>query len=162
MASKLLTVCYSYSGNTLQVAKAIQQAAGGELCCIYPRQPYPPGYQDLVLRARREIRDGYHPRLLPVSVKAEEYDIVFAGTPNWCGAMTPPLTSFLTGLDWAGKTVIPFCTHGGSGMGRVAGGIASLCPGSKILPGFSVMGDGGIRLEDQIRGWMEKIGFARV
>lgn len=159
MGKKILIVCYSNTGNTLRIASVIQKVTGGELCKIYPWQPYPPRYQELVRQVRQELHDAYRPRLLPLTVRPEKYDVIFAGTPNWGGTMAPPLVAFLTKFDLAGKTVIPFCSHGGGGGSRVTGDIKELCPRAEVMPGFHVIGDGGVRLERILCEWMEAIGL---
>ncbi|MCC8023785.1 MAG: flavodoxin [Clostridium sp.] len=151
---EILVVCYSYTGNTLRVAEEIGRLTNGTMCSIYPWQPYPPDYQELVRQARREIREGYCPRLLPADIRTEEYDVIFVGTPNWCGTLAPPLASFLTAHDFSGKIMIPFCTHGGGGIGNVAKDIAALCPKTKMGTAFHTMGDGGPGLKRELGKWL--------
>ena len=95
-ANPPLIVSYSYSGHTHRIAKEIQAATGGDWCEIYPWQPYPMVFTELLEKATKEIRSGYYPRLLPGFRSARPYTHIFVGAPNWCGTMAPPL-AFLDG-----------------------------------------------------------------
>lgn len=139
MHKKILIICYSQSGNTHKIACEIQKQTGSELCEIFPRQPYPVNYNSLLKQAKKEIRSGFIPHLLPLSQNPDEYDIIFAGTPNWCDTAAPPLTAFFKKYKLRDKTIIPFCTHGGGGSGHIFEDIARLCPKCEIKEGFSVM-----------------------
>lgn len=140
MHKKILIVCYSQSGNTYRIACGIQKQTGGELCGIFPRQPYPMDYDSLLKQAKNEIKMGFIPHLLPISQDPAEYDVIFAGTPNWCDTAAPPLTAFFKKYKLKGKIIVPFCTHGGGGSGHIFKDIAGLCRGCEIKEGFSVNG----------------------
>ena len=88
-----LIVSYSYSGNTHRIAQEIQRATGGDWCEIYPWQPYPMAFPELLKQVKREVQAHYRPRLLPVSFSPHPYSVIFVGTPNWCGTIAPPLAS---------------------------------------------------------------------
>lgn len=70
----------------------------------------------------------------------ENYDVIFIGYPNWWGDMPMPVYTFLEKHDWQGKTVVPFCTHEGSGLGGTTSGLQSACQGAKMLKGFALYG----------------------
>lgn len=118
MQENILIVCYSYSGKTRRIAEMIQEQTGGRLVRIYPRQPYPSDFERLLVQVKREIRTETRPLLLPVDEKVDEYDVIFAGTPNWCGTIAPPLAAWLSENDLAGKTVLPFSA---TAAGRTGG-----------------------------------------
>lgn len=153
-----LIVCYSYSGNTLALAQAIRQRTGGVLTQVYPCQPYPTQFAELLAQVRRELWGRHYPRLLPVSEPPEGYDVIFAGTPNWCGTVAPPLASYLRqhgGL--AGKTVLPFYSHCGGEAGDLAAAIRALCPRAQVGPVFAAT-PGAPDLDAALDAWLAACG----
>ena len=113
---KILIAYYSYSGNTAEVAKAIQAKTGGDLFEIKSDHAYPAEYRPMTEQAKKEIADGFRPNLTTKVGNIAQYDIVFLGSPNWWGTITPQVSSFLESYDLNGKTVVPFITHGGGGV----------------------------------------------
>lgn len=157
MSRNTLVVFYSHSGNTGKIAEAIGRQAQGELFAIEPVSPYPASYNAVVEQAKKEIRAGFHPELKAMPPKLEDRDVVFVGSPNWWSTIAPPIATFLVNADLSGKTVIPFCTHGGGGVGRVEKEIAALCPHSAVKAGLVVSGDGGARAEALIADWLRTL-----
>ena len=80
-----LIISYSYAGHTHRIAQAIRALTGGDWCEIYPWQPYPMAFPELLAQVRKEVQTGYHPRLLPGFCSPKRYPVIFAGSPNWCG-----------------------------------------------------------------------------
>lgn len=158
MCKKILIVCYSQSGNTHKIACGIQKQTDGELCEIFSRQPYSVDYNSLLKQAKREIRSGFIPHLLPLSQNPDEYDIIFAGTPNWCDTAAPPLTAFFKKYKPSGKIIVPFCTHGGGGSGHIFEDIEKLCRGCEIKEGFSIMGRAP-DADEHISEWLKRLGL---
>ena len=136
----MLIVYYSYSGNTHKVANEIQRISGGDMVEIEPLKPYPGNYNAVVEQAKKELHSGFRPELKAGLADISTYDMVFVGSPNWWHTIAPPVMTFLSEADLSGKTVIPFITHGGGGLGRCAADIAELCPNSTVLPGMVVYG----------------------
>ena len=89
------------------------------------------------------------------------YDVIFVGHPIWQGDLPPVLLTFLEKYDFSGKTVIPFCTYGGSGPGETAGEIAKLTPNSRHLEGFSVVASGAGTAQARVSEWLNKIGMTQ-
>ena len=113
---KILIAYYSYSGNTQEVAETIQKGIGGDLFEIKTAGSYPQSYRPMTEQAKKEIEAGYRPELMTRVDNMAQYDVVFLGSPNWWGTITPQVSSFLDTYDLSGKTVIPFVTHGGGGV----------------------------------------------
>lgn len=90
MKRRFLVVAYSYSGNTYKIAQVISRMTGGDFCDIYPWQPYPMSFPELLEQVRKEIAAKYRPRLLPFLYSPHHYDTIFVGSPNWCGTIAPP------------------------------------------------------------------------
>lgn len=155
---KLLIAYYSHSGNTKGLAELIRTETGGALLEIKPAEPYPSAYQAVVDQAKEEIRAGFRPEIRETA-DVGPYDVVLVGSPNWWSTIAPPVASFLERCDLTGKTVVPFCTHGGGGMAGLARDTRALCPGSKVLDGFAAYGNSGLRARDEVDAWLRGIGL---
>jgi flavodoxin len=160
MAEHILIVYYSRSGNTRKIANLIQQEVGGTMHEIRPVAPYPDSYNATVDQAKKEIRAGYKPALQSALDDVESYDTIFVGSPNWWDTIAPPVATFLSEHDFAGKTIAPFCTHGGGGLGRVAKDIAKLCPRSTMLSSFEVYGSGRGNVQAAVSAWLRQVGMS--
>jgi len=139
---KILIVCYSESANqnTLTAAKWIQQQVGGDLCVIKMVPPYSDSYRKVLKESKHHLDNNIKPEILPLGKNVADYDIVFVGSPVWYGTFAPPLGTFFSQNDLSGKTVIPFCTHGGGGAGHLFDDVAKAVPKSKVLPGLTLKG----------------------
>lgn len=153
---KILIVSYSYSGNTHRIAAEIQKLSDGDLCEIYPWQPYPMSFPELLAQVRQEVRGNYRPRLLPQPYFPKKYDVIFVGSPNWCGTIAPPMASWLYHNDLAGKILFPFSSHCGGVPGNMQRDVARLCPKADVREVLSIINDGGDGLSGRVRFWMEK------
>lgn len=160
-AKKVLVAYYSYSGNTREMARQIADVSGGELFEIVPVTPYPSDYQTVVDQAKREINAGARPALKTRVDDMSQYDVVFVGSPCWWATVAPPVATFLTSYDFAGKTVVPFMTHEGSRMGRTEADIRKLCPKSQVPDGLPVRGGAVGRSKETVRRWVEGLGFGK-
>lgn len=169
-SESILIVYLSRTNNTKVVAEIIQRNVGGKLVALEKKNPYPENYQKIVAQVDRENEKGYLPPLKTNIKDLEKYDIVFIGFPTWDMQMPPPVKTFLKENDLRGKTVIPFNTNAGYGVGQGFDQLRELCSDSKILKGFSVEGGyekKGVFLaikgereavvEDQVIAWLEEI-----
>jgi flavodoxin len=89
----------------------------------------------------------------------ESYSVVFIGSPIWWGTMPMPVATFLSEYDFSGKTIAPFCTHGGSSSGRSIDDIRKLCPQSTILGGLAVYGTEAKNAQNKISSWLRELGM---
>lgn len=126
--AKILIAYYSYGGNTRAAAEQIQKATGGDIFEIKPVNAYPADYRACVELAKEECASGFKPELTQLPENAGKYDLIFVGTPNWCGTMAPPVLSFLAAHDFGGKTIAPFVTHGGGGVQNCVRDIRKAAP----------------------------------
>lgn len=156
MEGNILIVCYSYSGKTRRIAEIIERQTGGKRSQIYPRQPYPADFEQLLSQVREETRTGRLPVLLPVTESADKYDIIFAGSPNWCGTIAPPLAAWLKGNDMTGKTLLPFFSHCGGEDNGMAQAVRDFCPEAKIGRSLYVLENGEKDTQDIVRTWLEE------
>ena len=159
MSKKILTAYYSHSGNTGEIASYIQKQTDGALFEIIPAVPYPTGYNDVVRQSKIEIQAGKKPELKTKINNTESYDIIFIGSPNWWGAIAPPVAAFLSEYNFSNKTIVPFCTHGGGGYGSIFKDISLLCPNSNVLNGFDVFDRGNGNFSEKITLWLSEIGI---
>ncbi|CAG5011086.1 MULTISPECIES: flavodoxin [Dyadobacter] len=169
-ADKILIVYLSRTKNTKAVAEMIQKNVGGKLVAIELEKPYPENYQATVAQVASENQSGYLPPLKTKIDSIGQYDVVFVGFPTWGMQLPPPMKSFLKQYDLSGKTIIPFNTNGGYGIGSTFETVRQLCPNSKILEAYSTRGglerDGQLLMikdekarqtEDEIKQWLEKL-----
>lgn len=147
-----LVVYYSYSGITRRLAEDIALITDGNLRELKPQKPYSFSYNTAVKEAREEIEKGYCPPLLEGAEAIENTDIIFVGSPNWLKTFAPPVLSFLRAVDLSGKTIIPFCTHGGGGFGRMIEDYKKECKNSIIKDGIALRGDYSF---DELRKWLD-------
>jgi flavodoxin len=136
--TKILVVYFSRSGNTRTLANQIHQSVGGNIFEIQPEKPYPTDYEEAKSRSRQELDSGFRPMLKTKIKDIGQYGTVFIGYPMWWGTMPMPVYTFLSGYDFSGKTIVPFCTHEGSYLGRSVEDIKKLCPQSTILEGLAI------------------------
>ncbi|SEF67833.1 flavodoxin [Sphingobacterium lactis] len=134
---EILIVYHSRTKNTQAVAEIIHRQVGGDLVGLELEKPYPAHYQTTVDQVAEENRTGYLPPLKTKIDSMEKYDIVFVGFPTWGMQLPPPMKSFLKQYDLEGKTVIPFNTNAGYGVGSGFETINQLCSKSKILEGYT-------------------------
>lgn len=127
-------------GNTAIIAEMIAEQTSGELFEIRTVDGYPESYDETVEIAQEELNTGARPELAENLESLDGYDVIFLGYPNWWGDMPMAVYTFLESHDFSGKTIIPFCTHAGSGLGSTEGSIADTCSGAEVLDGFSIAG----------------------
>lgn len=148
-------------GNTQIIAEMIAEETGGELFHIERDTPYPAGYDECTEEAKREQDDNARPALKE-DIDISGYDTIYLGYPNWWGDMPMPVYTFLEAHDWNGKTIIPFCTHAGSGLAATENSIADTCDGATLLDGFAIAGTTAQNEQDEARTavleWLETIG----
>jgi len=167
---KILIVYLSRTNNTKAIAEIIQKNVGGNLVALELDKPYPENYQQTVQQVVKENETGYLPPLKTKIDSIENYDVIFIGFPTWDMQMPPPMKSFLHQYNLSGKTVIPFNTNAGYGVGSGFKTVKELCSNSNVLEGFSIKGgierDGVLfvmkdeklkEAETEVKEWLRKI-----
>ena len=127
-------------GNTEIVAEIIAQKVGGTLFKIKPIVDYPDSYDECTKVASHEKATKARPPVADEVENFSDYTTIFVGFPIWWGDAPQIVYTFLESYDFSGKTIIPFCTHGGSGLSGTDQRFAMTCPKAKILQGFDVRG----------------------
>ena len=171
---KVLIVYLSRTKNTKAVAEIIHRQVGGDLVGLELENPYPTHYQTAVDQVAEENKTGYLPPLKTKIDNIGKYDFIFVGFPTWGMQLPPPIKSFLKQYDLAGKTIVPFNTNAGYGVGSSFDTIKQLCSKSKILEGFTtkagkerdgilfvISGEKEKQLIVQLAQWLEKLGFTK-
>lgn len=154
---KILVAYFSHSGNTREIANQIHKIVGGDIFEIQSVKPYPKDYNSVVKQARQELDSGYKPELKTKVDTIKSYDVIFIGYPNWWSTIPAPVKTFLSEYDLSGKTVVPFCTHGGGGLGRSVADISKLCPKSTLLDSFAILGANAKTSQSDVSEWLRKI-----
>lgn len=141
-------------GNTEVAAGIIQKLTGAEMFKIEQTQPYSKDYNECIEQARADQRRDARPELKRYPESLEAYDVIYLGFPNYWSTMPMAVFTFLEHFDFAGKTIRPFCTHEGSGMGSSVSDIRRLCPAAKVEAGLAIRGAGVSRSETEIKKWI--------
>ena len=145
-------------GNTQYVAQLIQEMTGGDIFRILPQKPYPTDHRTLVDLAREEQEQDARPAIVGKIEEPEAYDTIFIGYPNWWGDMPMILYTFWEQYDFSGKTLIPFCTHGGSGFSRTIRTIQDKQPGATVIRnGYSLSRSRMERAPSGVAEWLKEI-----
>ena len=150
-------------GNTHIIAEIIARKTGGTLFEIKPVKSYPVNYKECTKVASSEKAAKARPALANTVENFDNYGVIFVGFPIWYGDMPMPVYTFLENYDFGGKTIIPFCTHGGSGLSSTDQQITLTCPGAKLLQGFEIRGSVAQKdfnqAESKVAEWLKKIGM---
>lgn len=151
-----LIVYYSLFQNTANLALEIASQTGGTIRELVPDKNYSFDYNTAAKEVRNQIARGFCPKLISGNESIEDYQTIFIGTPNWFKTLAPPVMSFLRQHDFTGKTIIPFCTHGGGGFCEIENDISRECSKSTILSGIAV---NGMVAPQDVTKWLETIGY---
>lgn len=151
---KALMAVFSWSGNTLQMAERIRDLTGGDLFRIEPANPYTNDYDVLIDVAQAEQSEDARPALAATVDNWDDYDTIFLGYPVWWYEAPQIIKTFAESYDFAGKTVVPFATSGGSSITGTITAIRELCPGAKFREGLTLDGDRVSSQLDRIEPWL--------
>ena len=153
--NRALVVYFSATGNTKALAETIAETTGSELYEIVPEEPYTEedlNYNTDDCRANREMDDENSRPAISGSVEnMDDYDTIYLGYPIWWGDMPRIINTFLESYDMSGKTIMPFCTSGGSGITSSVSNIRAACPDSNVTDGFRGSASSGA---DEIEEWL--------
>lgn len=153
--SGVLVVYFSCTGNTKKAAEKIAALTGGDIYEIVPAEPYSAAdlnYNNDDCRANREMNDPTaRPALGGDKVDISGYDTVIIGYPIWWGTMPRIINTFIESCELSGKTVLPFCTSGGSSISRSVSDIKAAAPTADVRDGLRASGAGDAELEKWLR-----------
>ena len=150
-------------GNTRIIAEIIAEKTGGDLFEIKTVTPYPADYNECAKIASPEKAIKTRPELAGTVENFFDYDTIFLGYPIWYGDAPMAVYTFLESYDFSGKNIVPFCTHGGSGLSSTDQQITLVCPDAKLLPGFEIRGTIAQKnpsdAEQKVSLWLSRIGY---
>lgn len=156
--SNTLVAYFSWSGNTETMANLIAEQTGGTLFEIAPATPYTDDYDALLDIAQQEQAEDARPALAATVEDWDSYDVVFVGYPNWWASIPMPIASFLEEYDFSGKTILPFCSHGGGRFGQSLTAIAKLVPDATLGEGLAINYSGGDSMPQDVADWLAANG----
>ena len=149
-------------GNTSIIAHMIAEQTGADLFEIKAVNPYPTSHSELLDVSRKEMSDKARPEIADTVDNMDDYDTVFIGYPNWWGDMPMIVYNFLESYDLSGKTIVPFCTHGGSGLSGTERTIKNITGGT-MKDGFAIPGTTAQNDRDtaksKVTEWLKEGGF---
>lgn len=156
--SKVLVAYFSASGVTAKAAAKLAKAAEADLFEIVPEQPYTKAdlnWQDKNSRSSVEMNDrSSRPAISSKVENMEKYDVVFVGFPVWWYREPSIIDTFIESYDFTGKTVVPFCTSGGSGLGTTGSNLQALAKGAKVIEGKKLS---FMTTEGSLKKWINEI-----
>ena len=160
MSKKILVAYFSASGVTAKAAWKLSEAIGADLHEIKPEVPYSSAdlnWMDKKCRSSVEMKDpSSRPTIAEKLADMEKYDVVFVGFPIWWYVAPTIINTFLESYDFSGKTIIPFATSGGSGMGKTNEKLGPSCPGATLLQGKLLNGN---LSEDSLKNWVKNLNL---
>ena len=159
--SNVLVAYFSASGTTARAAQSLAKAAGADLYEIKPAVPYTAAdldWNNKQSRSSVEMNDeNSRPSIAGAPVDVAPYDTVFVGFPVWWYVEPRIIDTFLESADFSGKTIVPFATSGGSGLGQAPQRMAKLAPGAQVLNGRRLPTNAGT---DELAGWARSLDLA--
>lgn len=153
--SNILIAYFSKTGNTEAIAQEIQSLTNGTLVEIETVEPYPDSYSETVDIAESEKEANARPEISTTVDNMDQYDTIFIGYPIWWHDAPMAVYTFLENYDFEGKTVIPFCTSGGSDIEESILGIEAAVSGATMLEGLTANDS------SDVQPWLEEIGILK-
>ena len=159
-ATKVLVAYFSATNTTQGIAEHIANGLNADIYEIVPEEPYTDAdlnYNDNNSRTTIEMNDSdARPAIIGSVEDMEQYDILFIGYPIWWGEAPRIVSTFVESYDFSGKTIVPFCTSGGSGVGSSATNLEQLTDGADWLPGKRLNGSDS---QDTVMEWVNGLGL---
>lgn len=143
-------------GNTEIAAEIISRLTGADMFKIEQKKPYAKDYNECIAQAQADQKNDARPELVAFPDSLEEYDEIYLGYPNYWSTMPMAVFTFLEHFDFGDKTIRPFCTHEGSGLGSSLKDIQKLCPDAEIAKGLAIRGGSVLRSEKDIEKWIRE------
>lgn len=156
---KVLIAYFSWGGNTAGIAEEIRNQTGADLFEITMLHPYSDDYNTVLDEAQRDQNAQARPELADHVENMEQYDTIILGYPNWWASIPMPVASFLEEYDFSGKTIIPFCSHGGGRFGQSLTAISKLVPDAAMGEALSIHYSGGSGMPDDVSQWLSANGI---
>lgn len=140
-------------GNTQKASEILREITGADIFRIEPVQPYSDSHNECIEQAKQDNLNNARPALKALPDSLDGYDTIYLGYPNYWGTMPMCVFTFLEQFDFGGKTIKPFCTHEGSGMGTSESDIKKLCSGARVEKGLAIHGSRMNGAKAQLEKW---------
>ena len=158
-AQKRLVLYYSETGTTKAVAEVLQQQLGADIEAIECVEPYSGNFQETIQRSGQEREKGETPALKPLTKNIADYDVIFLGYPIWFGTYAMPIATLVKEQDFAGKTIVPFCTFGSGGLNTSTEALKQALPKATILKGYGVRAARVAAAEKELDRFLKENGY---
>lgn len=145
-------------GSTEYIANLIQRYVGGDRVLLQTENPYSENFSEVIVQNHLEQQQDYLPNLKNMNINIDDYDVIYIGYPVWATTAPQVVFSFLQKYDFAGKTIIPFCTHDGYGSGSSYEDIKNSVPNAKVLSGIDIEAQDVFYSQISIENWLKSIG----
>lgn len=157
---KILTVYFSESGNTEILANYIHENVGGDMIKLETEEVYPSEYNELLKVAKQEKETNARPILKTQINNIQDYDVIILGHPIWWNSCPMAILTLLEQYDFSGKIVVPFCTHGGSGISGAQDRMRPYLSHATVLEAFDCNGNNVQNERNNVIEWLQKLGFS--
>ena len=150
---------YVKVGNTEIVVSLMKELIEADSFKIEMKDPYSPVYMTCIEEAKRDLRAKARPQLSSLPESIDTYDTIILAYPNYWGTMPMAVFTFLEAFDFTGKTILPLCTHEGSGMGGSERELKKVCPGAVLKKGLPIGGGSAGDSDAAVKRWLADNGL---
>ena len=160
-AQKTIVLYYSENGTTKTVAEELQKQLGADIEAVEAVEPYTGDFGATIQRGNKERQSGQWPAIKPLQKKIADYDVIFLGYPIWYGTYANPIVTLVKAEDFAGKTIVPFCTFGSGGLNTSAADLEKALPKAKIKKGYGVRAARVTKAEKELNRFLIENGYKK-
>ena len=150
------SMCRVEIGNTKILVQTLKELTGADVFEIEPVTSYADDYMTCIEEAKQDLQSGARPALKSFPDSLDDYDTIYLAYPNYWGTMPMAVWTFLEHFDFSCKTILPICTHEGSGMGHSEADIRKLCPDAKLGKGLAVTGSKVKAARPELERWLKR------
>ncbi len=150
---------YVKVGNTEILAGIMNEMIDADTFKIEMKDSYSPVYMTCINEAKKDLRENARPELTKYLDSIDEYDTIILGYPNYWGTFPMAVATFLEKYDFTGKTILPFCTNEGSGMGSSESDIKRSARGAAVKRGLAITGSKAADSKDTVKKWFAANGL---
>ncbi|MDE7398433.1 MAG: SUMF1/EgtB/PvdO family nonheme iron enzyme [Oscillospiraceae bacterium] len=159
--NNVLIAFFSWGGNTRGIANEIRSQTGADFFEIELVNPYSNDYNTVLDEAQRDQNVQARPEIKNKVENIAQYDTIILGYPNWWASIPMPIATFLEEYDLSGKTIIPFCSHGGGRFGQSLTAITKLAPNATMGEALSIHYSGGSSMPGDVSAWLDANNIPR-
>ena len=150
---------YVKTGNTELVVNRMKELIDADTFKIEMKNPYSPVYMTCIDEAKKDLHDNARPALASDIDSIDGYDTIVLGYPNYWGTFPMAIATFLEAHDFTGKTILPLCTHEGSGMGKSESDVKKYAKGADVKKGLAITGSTAGEAKAKVSKWLQENGL---